>query len=475
VKLTLHAWEHSRPKSWHDHDFTISLGADGSATWSGSNARDRDGVFRGTVAKSDFERCVDLLVASAAYKRAVAGQGFISESSHIPNVRIDLAFSDGTTVTIRHGTYTDDADPETAVLPIVQCVEQVGDGLAWSPTASEDAQVSEPAEVGLADAISETGVAAPKGLPIVVQPSSLPTELVLTFDDGHLGVNGSAIPFPAELENMFKLLGPPSRQYDKSNVIYVWDELGLRGYERPGSGQITSITVSYTDEHYEFSPRMQFRGEVVLPLGVITAKSTVEDLKAVGLAPEIHWDDEMWLGTRMGKSAVGAQVEGAVRSVSLSWTGMALGEGFPPPTPDMPLFTAKSRDYGFPFDEVVTETSRNGNVSEVRIDTYDNGIGGYVGRSMFTAGAIGELAARLGFLYLVKLREGPVADAPGAREGSGWTMVVGFTNVAAPDVATEFPEYFDASVEYLAAPADMVRRALGDWKKVDAGKADDER
>jgi hypothetical protein len=295
----------------------------------------------------------------------------------------------------------------------------------------------------------------------VAEAEAPPGSMTLSFEDGRFGVNGSAIPFPTELGPLTGLLGPPSRSSRKANVLHTWDDLGIVAYERIGTGRIETIEIACTSESWDFSPAQPFRGSVSLPEGAMSAGSTPADLRALGMTP-IGGGPFVMYQRRLGASVVSAKVEDLVEHVSLAWTGVVLSHADPASAAALPLYTARSQAYGFPFDDAVTEVNRRGNVSEIRADSFGESVGGTVGRSLFVAGAMGELASKLGYDYLVVLSEGP-CDPPAGASGRSWRYVVGFTNDADPDFAREFPQDFDPSREYAVVPNDLAKQAVAGW------------
>jgi len=131
----------------------------------------------------------------------------------------------------------------------------------------------------------------------------------------------------------------------------------------------------------------------------------------------------------------------------------------PPPLPDDVLFEADSRVYGFPFDETIREVSRRGNVSVIEHDiSHGQGTGGALGRSLFAAGAVGELALRRGYDFYVILDDRSPGSTPGVRH----EMTIGLTHEAEPDCAREFPND-RATKGCTTVRSDLGQQALGGW------------
>lgn len=291
------------------------------------------------------------------------------------------------------------------------------------------------------------------------EPGPIAITPTISFAEGRLGYRGRRIDFPASLDSVIELFGPPSRSTEGDNTIDTWDELGVYAYRKPGESLVHELNVSLSRQGNSFSPQARFTGRVEVPGGFIDLDSTPAELKAAGLRQTNHlaryWNE------KLGRYSIGATWDEEVVDVYLAWRGPAPQHVTGAPLPDDQLFTAEARAYDFPFDETVLEVRRRGNVSVLKIVGASSQ--GSVGRSFFVAGAVGELARRRGFAYVVFLNDG-FSGGDGRDEDIGpGRLLVGLTNAEEPDVAREFPDDYVAGREYDTMPADFILEILPNW------------
>jgi hypothetical protein len=290
-------------------------------------------------------------------------------------------------------------------------------------------------------------------------PAAAPT---ITFAEGRLGYGGRTIEFPASLDQVIELFGPPSRTIALGNTIDTWDDLGVHVYRKSGETLVNCVNVSLAPQASAFSPHSPFTGRIELPGGSIGRESTSEELRAAGLrrspVPGESWE------AKPGRFAIGVTRDQEVVEAWLAWRGPDPHHVTGPPLGEDDLFVAEARAYDFNFDETLREVSHAGNVSIVRVEGASSQ--GSVGRSFFVAGAIGELARRRGFSYVVVLNVGAVSTDESLPPDS---TLLGFTNEAEPDIAREFSKQFVAGRSYDVTAADAILDLLPNWP--DGGKA----
>ncbi len=83
---------------------------------------------------------------------------------------------------------------------------------------------------------------------------------------GKVSLQGTEISGKPMLADIEKILGKPSRVWDKkggANRIHTWDDLGLIVYE-PYNGHAISLTMPYKAMSNDFSPKTLFKGRVSL-------------------------------------------------------------------------------------------------------------------------------------------------------------------------------------------------------------------
>lgn len=300
-------------------------------------------------------------------------------------------------------------------------------------------------------ALAAAACGAPGAPPAVPAPAR-PT---FTFAEGRLGFGGRSIDFPCSEQALLDLLGPPSRRVGHGNVDAIWDELGVvsdRGHKGGFEDLVTSLTLYPCPQDEALQPRCGFDGDVVLPGAVLRPDATGVDLLVAGLQPV--GEGMPWWHARLGRFALAAWHDGGLVWLNFAWRGPDPGHVPGPPLGPGEMFRADSRAYTFPFDELLQEVERRGNVSVLRHEIH--GRRGVLGRSMFYCGAMGELARRLGWGYFVSLA-GTEVDEPGLPpDVRVQRIVVGFSQSADPDCAREFP--LDAQPDWpcQAVPHDFI-------------------
>ncbi|MEO8752308.1 MAG: hypothetical protein ABI624_06490 [Casimicrobiaceae bacterium] len=314
---------------------------------------------------------------------------------------------------------------------------------------------------------AEAAPAAPAGTPDeapnAAPDAALSADFIVT--ETQLTFRGRSIKAPPTRAELLELLGSPSRHVEKGSGIDVWDALGIHVYATPKSDLADCITLSLERGSYDFSPHEAFAGRVMLPGGSVDARSTTEELHATGFVAQ----DARWMSSslRLGACDVLLDRFDGDLDLSLSWVGPMPPP--PPPLADDELFVVDARAVGCSFDETLREVRHRGNVSELTLEIH--GSGGVVGRSMFVAMALGELAQRRGYAYLVMLGTNRYGEADTTiGDGKISPMIVGFTQHAEPDCAKEFP--LDAAPEDCRTmPSDMFARPCGTWQGGDVVKA----
>jgi len=293
--------------------------------------------------------------------------------------------------------------------------------------------------------------------------AAAPLPHTLSFAEGRLGFDGRTIDFPATAESLAKLFGPPSRSFNEGNIIDVWDDLGLRSYRAAGSTQVNEVDIDFTPGSYDFSPRASFPGDIVVPGGRIGVHSTAAALRAAGFRnqPSMPGDWTMLLG----RFKVHLEQDESVTRAFFAWRGQPTHVAGPPLADDE-LFSANSRDYDFPFDEVLREVERRGNVSELQLEIH--GHNGVVGRCFFEMGALGELGRRRGYEYMVLFAPEPTIESDWSDDSRTVPMVVGFLHDQDADLAREFPHDAQPGQVLDVTPTDFILDLLPGWP--DGGK-----
>jgi len=138
----------------------------------------------------------------------------------------------------------------------------------------------------------------------------------LSISNGTFVVDGEQLLLPT-LEKVFKILGKPNRVYKKINTIYVWDQLGILGYTKPGDNTIFSITIELVNRDFEFSPKNSYLKDVIINSHSITHKSNRSDLKKSQLI-----QDKMMTflySQETEKYTIIADFDNGVQDISIDW------------------------------------------------------------------------------------------------------------------------------------------------------------
>lgn len=82
---------------------------------------------------------------------------------------------------------------------------------------------------------------------------------------------------PTEVQSIF---GKPDRRFSLANIIWTYDQLGLRIYISPEDSSV-SISLDFVKETYEFSPKKAFAGTLIINNKQITKKTSIADFQEI--------------------------------------------------------------------------------------------------------------------------------------------------------------------------------------------------
>jgi hypothetical protein len=116
----------------------------------------------------------------------------------------------------------------------------------------------------------------------------VPTRLTITVAETNLSINETEVTLPAVREDLFELLGKPTRESRLANTLLTWDELGLIAYEKPETREIRAISVVLGRRPHEFWPKELFAGTLIVDGAVVSAQSTVEEINGNKTGRRFH-------------------------------------------------------------------------------------------------------------------------------------------------------------------------------------------
>jgi hypothetical protein len=90
--------------------------------------------------------------------------------------------------------------------------------------------------------------------------SAPPAPITVEVREEGLFIEGKAMTRDATLADYEALLGKPDRTTRLRNTIYTYDERGIRLYQKPDGGPITSVALDLIPANYAFSPKGTFKG-----------------------------------------------------------------------------------------------------------------------------------------------------------------------------------------------------------------------
>ena len=99
--------------------------------------------------------------------------------------------------------------------------------------------------------------------------------------DGRLTIDGRGLQLPCKRTLLDEMIGPPSREWaggTYGNTIHTWDNLGIRAYEKTGSGTIQSVVIDLFPGKYRFSPKRVYGGDLTINGVTVTPATTPADV-----------------------------------------------------------------------------------------------------------------------------------------------------------------------------------------------------
>ncbi len=90
-----------------------------------------------------------------------------------------------------------------------------------------------------------------------------PEELDINVTDDAIIINGNTLSLPCTLDAFAKLFGKPRATEPKTNVLYIWDNLGIICYAKAGSKVIFCLGLkTKPKENWEYHPNSPYIGKI---------------------------------------------------------------------------------------------------------------------------------------------------------------------------------------------------------------------
>jgi hypothetical protein len=125
---------------------------------------------------------------------------------------------------------------------------------------------------------------------------------------------GKQIALPATIAQLKDVLGEPDRIVEKANRILVWDGRGIYAYCQPDRDEIHDISIAFKKQGFDFDPQNPFTGTVDVGGTLVSANTTLAELRSAGFTG----DPDLSLEKQLGDRFVLAEVDGTVVGLSYS-------------------------------------------------------------------------------------------------------------------------------------------------------------
>ncbi len=103
-----------------------------------------------------------------------------------------------------------------------------------------------------------------------------------------LFINSQKITSQTNTAFIQSILGTPDRKFLKINTIWTYDDLGIRIYITPETGNLKSISLDFKKQDYDFSPKNAYSGELIIYGFYISRHTPIVSLKKI---PELNFEN----------------------------------------------------------------------------------------------------------------------------------------------------------------------------------------
>lgn len=98
-----------------------------------------------------------------------------------------------------------------------------------------------------------------------------------------LYINSKKVTHQTAIRDLESILGKPDRKFYLANIIWTYDNLGLRIYIGKEDSSDITIALDFKKDNFEFSPKKEFQGVFVINNQKITKKTLIADFEKMGI------------------------------------------------------------------------------------------------------------------------------------------------------------------------------------------------
>jgi|SRR6187401_991165 len=110
--------------------------------------------------------------------------------------------------------------------------------------------------------------------------------VIIEIKSDSLYINSKKVTKEITSQNLRSLLGNPNREFYKLSTIWTYDSLGLKVYIGQQDSSLEAFSLDFKRDNFEFSPRKEFSGKLIINSQAISAKTSIEDLEKMEIGFE---------------------------------------------------------------------------------------------------------------------------------------------------------------------------------------------
>ena len=107
-----------------------------------------------------------------------------------------------------------------------------------------------------------------------------------------LFINSHRISNDTKPSHIQSILGLPDRKFLLHNTIWTFDDLGIKVYVTPATGELNSISLDFKTDSHDFSPTSTYSGETIIFGYHISAYTPLNSLRRI---PELTFDKDSFI------------------------------------------------------------------------------------------------------------------------------------------------------------------------------------